>query len=144
MKPQLGNVLGWLWDCTGVRSQNPVLLAFCPAGNDLSRSFHWGPAFSWKWVEGFEGLYNTLKRVSQAGRPSGTCCDRSCTLYRRKFTPTFWGQGIRCHLSRASSGAVPAAGCRMHHLEGLSASVCAHVRAALRPRPPAPTLPAGL
>ena len=34
------------------------------AGNDLSRSFHWGPEFEHGWIKGHASVYSTLERVS--------------------------------------------------------------------------------
>jgi hypothetical protein len=38
----------------------------CSSGNDLSRSFHWGPAFEHGWIKGNASVYSTLKRVADA------------------------------------------------------------------------------
>lgn len=37
------------------------------AGNDLSRTFNWGAEFLWRWLDGYGGLYKTLKRVGGSG-----------------------------------------------------------------------------
>lgn len=36
------------------------------AGNDLSRSFGWGGAFTKTWIKGHKALHKTLTRVSEA------------------------------------------------------------------------------
>lgn len=36
------------------------------AGNDLSRSFHWGAEFEHGWIKGHASVYSTLKRVADA------------------------------------------------------------------------------
>ena len=41
-------------------------MAWFVAGNDLSRSFNWGPEFMWSWIKGHAGIYNTLNKVRGA------------------------------------------------------------------------------
>ncbi len=45
----------------------PTLAA---AGNDLSRSFNWGPAFTHSWIKGRKATYKTLNRVGTVRTPS--------------------------------------------------------------------------
>lgn len=40
-----------------------VAVWLLPAGNDLSRTFHWGPLFEHGWIKGHASVYSTLKRV---------------------------------------------------------------------------------
>lgn len=50
------------------------MLCWCPAGNDLSRSFRWGAEFEHGWIKGHASVYSTLKKVSRTFMCTASRC----------------------------------------------------------------------
>lgn len=58
---QPAGLLGWVLQALLCVAQQDCHVCF--AGNDLSRSFKWGPVFEHGWIKGHASIYSTLKRV---------------------------------------------------------------------------------
>ncbi|KAG2493329.1 hypothetical protein HYH03_008464 [Edaphochlamys debaryana] len=61
----------------------PVAIMPMGTGNDLSRSFLWGPAYSHGWIKTHEAMYQTLNRVATAREDRLDCWHITVTTPRK-------------------------------------------------------------
>mmetsp|Transcript_9143 Transcript_9143/g.19598 ORF Transcript_9143/g.19598 Transcript_9143/m.19598 type:complete len:507 (+) Transcript_9143:45-1565(+) len=87
-----------------LQPEPPVAMIPMGTGNDLSRSFNWGPAFDKGWISSFTTLYSTLARIAEAQTVDLDCWKLSITFPTEELLQTL---PASMHSVPKESGAEP-------------------------------------
>ncbi|GLC73267.1 hypothetical protein PLESTF_001354100 [Pleodorina starrii] len=73
-----------------LQPEPPVAMMPLGTGNDLSRTFLWGPAYDTHWLRDHKTVYNTLNRIATASEDRLDCWSVTVTTPRRAM----FGHGV--------------------------------------------------
>ncbi|GIL75862.1 hypothetical protein Vretimale_5572 [Volvox reticuliferus] len=73
-----------------LQPEPPIAIMPLGTGNDLSRSFRWGAAYSSSWIKDREAMYNTLNQIATATEDRLDCWNITITAPRK----TMFGHGV--------------------------------------------------
>ncbi|GIL44550.1 hypothetical protein Vafri_2081 [Volvox africanus] len=73
-----------------LQPEPPIAIMPLGTGNDLSRSFRWGEAYSSSWVKDREAMYNTLNQIATATEDRLDCWSITVTAPRKAM----FGHGV--------------------------------------------------
>ncbi|GLI65507.1 hypothetical protein VaNZ11_009056 [Volvox africanus] len=73
-----------------LQPEPPIAILPLGTGNDLSRSFRWGAAYSSSWVKDRQAMYSTLNKIATAAEDRLDCWSITITAPRK----TMFGHGV--------------------------------------------------